>query len=127
MTGEELLVHTVKGLMDGDNSDVAEYREKFIIVLNILLQENLKINNALRAAKGEEPLLEAQTFTAGTMGEDLIYEPIFTGTILPYGLAGWLYMDDEPSQAAEYRNKYESMRMSVLSAKWVDITDEEDS
>ena len=127
MTGEELLVHTVKGLMDGDNSDVAEYREKFIIVLNILLQENLKINNALRAAKGEDPLEEAQTLTADTMSEDLIYEPIFTGTILPYGLAGWLYMDDEPSQAAEYRNKYESMRLSVLSAKWVDITDEEDS
>jgi hypothetical protein len=57
------------------------------------------------------------------MEEELEYEDEFTRQILPYGIAGYIYTDDDKSMGSEYKNKYEYEKNKILAVKYEDVTD----
>lgn len=116
MTAEQLFNASVS-LMFGEAADRSDYQPFYLDVLNILIAENFDINNSLRIQKKSEPLEEIPYISDLT--DELTYEDIFNRQILPYGLAGYLYMEDDPGIATEYKNKYEYERQRVGKAEYV--------
>lgn len=120
MTAQKIF-DTAVTLMFGEEIDKADYEPFFINTLNALLGENFFNNNALREMAGKEPLTEIPVIT--DMTDEVDYEPIFTHTILPYGVAGYIYTDDDRGVGTEYKNKYEYERTRVLTSVYEDIKD----
>ena len=46
-----------------------------------------------------------------------------TRQILIYGVAGYIYSDDDKGMGTEYKNKYEFERQRVLASMYEDVTD----
>lgn len=95
-------------------ADKDDYAQFFLPALNMLLRDNFEINNALRLARGKEALIS--TPLINDISEEVEYEEEFTRLILPFGCAGYIYADDDPNMAADYKNKYEYERTRVLFA-----------
>ena len=55
--------------------------------------------------------------------EEIPYEPKILRTILPYGVAGYIYTDDDKAIGTDYKNKYEYAKSQVLAVSLVSIVD----
>lgn len=108
-------------LMFGEEADKPDYQPFYINTLNRLLAENFDNNNALRIMAGKEELTEIPMIV--NMTDVVNYEPRMTRQILIYGVAGYIYSDDDKGMGAEYKNKYEFERQRVLATMYEDVTD----
>lgn len=109
-------------LMFGVDADKADYQPYYINILNVLIAENFYHNQALRRMRGKTEL--EQIPYIADMTDDLDYEDEFTRQILPYGIAGYIYTDDDKGLGAEYKNKYEYERSKMIgTAHYEDVTD----
>lgn len=120
MTADKILSAALT-LMFGTDQNAAEYSPYFLNTANLLLSENFSLNNALRALKGKEPLLDIPQITS--LYDDIVYEDEFTLAILPYGVAGYIYTDDDKSIGQAYKNKYEYERARIIKSGYEDIKD----
>lgn len=123
MTSEELFNTTVT-LMFGEAADRIDYQPYWTDYLNLMLAENFEINNALRISEEKEPLAEIPYID--DLQSEIGFEPIMERQILPYGLAGYLYMEDDPTIATAYKNKYEYERQRAGKAKYINSISSED-
>ncbi len=99
-------------LMFGDAADAAEYEQMALPTLNRLLAENFAVNNALRRMRGKQPMQEIPLLTKPEEAVD--YEPEFVRNILQFGMAGYLFADDDTKNIATgYKEKYEFERGNV--------------
>lgn len=108
-------------LMFGEEADKPDYQPFYINTLNRLLAENFDNNNALRIMAGKDELTEIPMIV--NMTDVVNYEPRMTRQILIYGVAGYIYSDDDKGMGAEYKNKYEYERQRVLATMYEDVTD----
>ena len=108
-------------LMFGEEADKPDYTPFYINTLNRLLAENFDNNNALRLMAGKDELTEIPMIT--NFNEVVDYEPRMTRQILIYGVAGYIYSDDDKGMGTEYKNKYEFERQRVLASMYEDVTD----
>lgn len=108
-------------LMFGEEADKPDYQPFYINTLNRLLAENFDNNNALRLIAGKDELTEIPLIT--DISEIVNYEPRMTRQILIYGVAGYIYSDDDKGMGTEYKNKYEFERQRVLASMYEDVTD----
>lgn len=108
-------------LMFGEEADKPDYTPFYINTLNRLLAENFDNNNALRLMAGKDELTEIPMIT--DYNEVVDYEPRMTRQILIYGVAGYIYSDDDKGMGTEYKNKYEFERQRVLASMYEDVTD----
>ena len=108
-------------LMFGEEADKPDYTPFYINTLNRLLAENFDNNNALRLMAGKDELTEIPMITE--FNEVVDYEPRMTRQILIYGVAGYIYSDDDKGMGTEYKNKYEFERQRVLASMYEDVTD----
>lgn len=108
-------------LMFGEEADKPDYTPFYINTLNRLLAENFDNNNALRLMAGKDELTEIPMIT--DFNEVVDYEPRMTRQILIYGVAGYIYSDDDKGMGTEYKNKYEFERQRVLASMYEDVTD----
>ena len=125
MTAWELFSN-VMTLMFGVDSEMDDYEGYFVNTLNLILAELFDINNALRMSDGRKPLknipevpkLDTSSEEAANKTKlfELPYEPKLLRTVLPYGVAGYIYVDD-------YKNKYESAKSQILNVSYEDIID----
>lgn len=97
----------VLALMFAEASEKDDY-PGFLPILNLFLQETYELNNGLREWAGKEPLPEVPFLTALT--DEVPYEGIVVRLLLPYGVAGRLATEENPSMAANFVNKYEFER-----------------
>ena len=100
-------------LMFGEDADKPDYSPFILNTLNRLLAENFDNNNALRIMAGKEEMEEIPLIE--NMNDVVDYEPRMTRQILIYGVAGYIYSDDDKGMGAEYKNKYEFERQRVLA------------
>lgn len=107
----EKIYDSVCALMFWEQSDRAEYQSAYLSALNRLLNENFAANNALRRARKKPPLTETPEIARLT--DEVPFEREFTGSILPYGCAGYAGYDDDAETADEYKNKYEYERAAL--------------
>lgn len=132
MTAWELFSN-VMTLMFGTDSEMDEYQDYFVNTLNLILAELFDTNNALRMSDGRKPLknipevpkLDTTSAEAANKTKlfELPYEPKLLRTVLPYGVAGYIYVDDDKSIGADYKNKYEYAKSQILNVSYEDIID----
>ena len=105
MTTADAIFDSVIGLMFAGASDKEDYRDGFIRILNMVLEECFEVNNALRRKRGREELEEPPVIAAA---EDPVpYEFELTRSVIPYGVAGTLYVDDDETGISNvYRERY---------------------
>lgn len=118
MTGTELL-NLALPLMY--STSATEYQASAVPIINLLLEDCLNIQNSYLAAKNESELLEAPTISA--LSETLPYENVINRKVLPYGLAGYLYGEDDAAVATQRMNKYEYEKANNYKANYVLIED----
>jgi len=86
----------------GEDAEGEKYYPGF---LNLLLQEALPYENAVRRSEGGVQLAEAPIVSDGET--EIPYCDALTRIALPYGLAAWFFQDIADNfQAENYRGKY---------------------
>ena len=90
--------------------------------LNVLLQESLQYENSIRTSKGIDILASAPFLTS--LSETIGYQDELTRIALPYGLAAFIYQnDDNEYKSSQYRNMYISALSENQKAIESDIVD----
>ncbi len=118
MTAQDLF-DTTLALMGAGSEEAADYENQYMAVLNILTAETFDINNSIRVKDGKEELTEAPVIDDLT--DTLEYEDQLLRLAFPYGIAGHLIMEDDPSVAIQYKNKYEYEKDRAGIARYADI------
>ena len=116
----DAIFNRVIALCFSESSDKSDMREQFIAVLGMCLDELLPKENGMRDIRGLEKLNRAPEISSLDVVID--YQPEIL-SFLPYGVAGVLYMEDEPGIATQYKNKYESERSALVLTQFVDVED----
>lgn len=119
MTAEHLYQATL--LLVNASREDGYYRGMFLEALKMILEESFVYNNSLRHKQNKAPLLcvpEVRGF-----GEEVAYEPYLLKTVLPYGLAGLLLYEDNPTKATIYRNRYDYKLTEPSFCSYVAVED----
>ena len=108
---------TAMGLMDqlspggtADSPDTREYRDRTLLILNALRGELFPYSDTYAAEEpGKRPILAViQSFDQVIGMDDYICQ-----SVLPYGLAAQLLLDENPDSASFFQQRYEEMRMNL--------------
>lgn len=94
-----------------DTSDTAEYKNRTLYILNVLRGELYPYSDTfLPNAKGFRPITALiEDFETPIDLDDYICE-----SVMPYGLAAHLFLDENPSAASFFQQRYEEL-LSKLS------------
>ena len=129
MTAWELFSN-VMTLMFGTDEEMDEYQDYYVNTLNLILAELFDLNNALRIGDGRKPLKnipECPKYDSSAPDKaknfEIPYEPKVVRTVLPYGVAGYIYVDDDKAIGTDYKNKYEYAKTQIFQVAFVDIVD----
>ena len=121
---------TAMGLMDqlspggaGDSPDTREYRDRTLLILNALRGELYPYSDTcVRDTRGGRPIAA----TIRNMDEPIGLDDHICQTVLPYGLAAHLLMEENPGAAAFFQQRYEELRSRLavgVPARSEDILD----
>lgn len=90
-----------------DTSDTKEYKVRTLLILNALRGELFPYSDTYTVEEpGKRPILAViQNFTDIIGMDDYICQ-----TVLPYGLAAQLLMDENPTAASFLQQRYEELR-----------------
>ena len=121
---------TAMGLMDqlspggaADSPDTREYRDRTLLILNALRGELYPYSDSYDPnTEGGRPIADyIRDMNSVVKLDDYICQ-----TIMPYGLAAHLLMDENPSAAAFFQSRYEELRNRLavgIPAQSEDIVD----
>ena len=103
--------------------DQSKELEGFIVPwVNLLLAEALPYENSIRHAQREEELASAPQLTS--MTDEIPYHDAIVRVALPYGLASYLFQDDENDYRSQvYRNQYIAALQDAMQLQEEDIVD----
>lgn len=106
-----------------DTSDTKEYKNRTIAILNILRGELYPYSDTYETStQGKRPIAEKITdFTSAIGLDDYICQ-----SILPYGLAAHLLMQEDPTSANYFQQRYDELKALLargMPAESEDITD----
>ena len=94
MTANEIF-DTAAGWMAQSRADSDDLAPFVPGMLNVLLEEALPYENALRRFEGKAELQQAPRVTSETMDQQIDFHDALLRIALPYGLAADFYRDDE--------------------------------
>ena len=131
MVNAQRVFDLAMGLMDEvneatgatDTSDTREYKNRTLLILNVLRGELYPYSDTFEAAeKGKRPISEViMDFTTGIALDDYICE-----SVMPYGLAAHLLLDENPSAAGFFQQRYDELKANLakgIPAESEDIVD----
>ncbi len=119
MTAREIY-STVLTLMFMEEADAEEYQKNFLAQLNMKLEECFEANNSIRLAKGKPMLSEPPMIVK--LEEEVPYEFELTRSVLPLGIAGDLYVDDDETGISnDYRERYIAWKMARIRARFCPV------
>ena len=105
MTVEELYAIALSFLAEVPRDQSTELNSFIVPWVNILLQEALPYENSILRYEDKVELAEAPVVQ--NMSDKLFYHDSIVRSAFPYGLASWLFQDDENDYRTEkYRNMY---------------------
>ena len=89
-----------------DTADTAEYKNRTLFILNVLRGELYPFSDTyLSNTKGYRPITALiEDFDTEIDLDDYICE-----TVMPYGLAAHLFLDENPSAAGFFQQRYEEL------------------
>lgn len=118
MTADEIFTD-VMALMFGEEGDKDQY-PPFLSMLNIVLAETFDLNNAWRRMTGKDEL--AQIPRIAQLTDEVDYEPRLLRMVIPYGVAGMLYAEDDDTGMGDYyRSKYEAAKNAAAFAEFTEV------
>ena len=94
------------------NSDTREYEQRTPAILNVLLTE-------LKVLRGDD----ADWLPLEGMDEPVPVETNYALGAMPYGLAANLLVDENPTAASFYQQRYEELRAVYLARRRADLED----
>lgn len=114
MTNAQEVFDAAMGLMDevnettgsADNQDTKEYKDRTLFILNVLRGELYPYSAREEGAAKICPVIED---FAGPIGLD----DYLCQTVMPYGLAAHLLLDENPSSAGFFQQRYEELKRQL--------------
>lgn len=106
-----------------DNADTKEYKNRTLAILNILRMECFPASDTyLTVTPGKRPVCpEILDFNAEIYLDDGICQGV-----LPYGLAAHLLLDENPTMASYFQQRYDELLASAKRSLPAAATDIED-
>lgn len=106
-----------------DTADTKEYKNRTIAILNILRGELYPYSDTYKTGKpGTRPIAERITDFVSAIGlDDYICQ-----SVMPYGLAAHLLMQEDPTSANFFQQRYDELKSLLargMPAESEDITD----
>lgn len=93
-----------------DNADTKEYKNRTLAILNILRVECYPASDTYIAQAGKRPVCaEIKDFEEPIGLDDGICQGV-----LPYGLAAHLFLDENPSAASYFQQRYEEALVTAM-------------
>jgi hypothetical protein len=105
-----------------DTSSTAEYKDKTLLILNALRGELFPYSDNYEVTTGgTRPVLAYISDFATPIGID----DVIAQTVMPYGLAAHLMVDENPNLAAFMLSRYEELRNALRNtpSEWESIED----
>lgn len=98
---------------DYDNEDTTEYRNRTLGILNILRGELYMYSDTFKKNQewdlGRRPIVQVLSDF-----DDIIdLDDYICQTVMPYGLAAHLLMDENPSAAGYFQQRYDELKMML--------------
>jgi hypothetical protein len=116
-TSAQEIFESAMSLMDelddngaADTSDTAEYKNRVLSILNILAPELYPYSDTYEIDElNERPIFR----WIKNMTEALDLDDYCCRTVLPYGLAAHLVLDENPSAAGYFQQRYDELKDSL--------------
>jgi hypothetical protein len=117
MTTAQTIFELTMSLMDelsesgsADTSDTKEYKNRTLSILNILRGELYPYSDTYETNdNNERPIaVEIENFTDNIYLDDYICQ-----SVMPYGLAAHLLLDENPSAASYYQQRYDELKATL--------------
>lgn len=113
-TTAQQVFETAMGLMDqlgadgaADSPDTREYRDRTLLILNALRGELYPYSDTYDAGERRGRPIAA---VIRSMDDQIELDDHICQTVLPYGLAAHLLMEENPGAAAFFQQRYEELR-----------------
>jgi hypothetical protein len=115
-TGQWIFEHTM-ALIDelndageADHTDTTEYKNKTLPILNILQGELYPYSDTYKQRNGSKrPVL----YPLESLEDYINLDDYICQTVLPYGLASHLLVDENPTMAAFFQQRYEELKAGL--------------
>lgn len=126
----ELAINLMDELDDSGNYDyldTEEYRNRTLGILNILRGELYMYSDTYRKNQEWESGRRPIVVTISSFDQIIDLDDYICQSILPYGLAAHLLMDENPSSAGYFQQRYDELKMmlarGIVSEGSEDIVD----
>ena len=93
-----------------DHSDTQEYKNRTLAILNILRGELYPYSDSYQIGENGRPI-SAQILDFETPIE---LDDYICQSVMPYGLAAHLLMDENPSSANFFQQRYDELKMGLM-------------
>jgi hypothetical protein len=106
-----------------DTSDTKEYKQRTLLILNVLRGDLYPYSDTfVKRENGKRPVSAAiENFTDGIDLDDVLCE-----SILPYGLAAHLLLQENPDAANFFQQKYDELKILLGNKTAADFEPIED-
>ena len=108
------------------HEDTKEYQDRTRSILNILIGELYPYSDTFKKnqewAKGRRPVADK----LDDLYTEIDLDDYICRSVLPYGLAAHLLMDENPSTANFFQQRYDELKMMLVSGMPAEIEDVED-
>lgn len=96
------------------HEDTVEYQNRTLAILNILINELYPFSdtcpNYREWEDGRRPVL----MPLSDLYSKIDLDDYCSGTVLPYGLAAHLLLDENPTAAAYFQQRYDELKMMLM-------------
>lgn len=99
------------------HNDTVEYQNRTLAILNMLQNELYFYSDTFPKWQdwdtGRRPIL----MPLGSMSDTIDLDDYCAGTILPYGLAAHLLLDENPTAAGFFQQRYDELKAWLMSGR----------
>lgn len=130
-TGKDIfdMAITLMGELDDsgktDYADTQEYKNRAVNILNVLRGEVFQYSDTYQDAMDETGRRPVSTILE-SLDDYLDIDDVLAQTVLPYGLAAHLLLDENDAMAAFFQQRYEELLKKIgakIPSSWESITD----
>jgi len=97
------------------HDDTVEYQNRTLAILNVLQNELYPYSDTFPKWQEWETGRRAVLMPLGSLSEEIDLDDYCAGTVLPYGLAAHLLLDENPSTAGFFQQRYDELRAMLMS------------